>query len=189
MNIYYVRYSGEFGFLKPANAVRDESVYSESFLTPSNIEGIRLYMGVSSIDRVKLYHNGFALMMERVRGPVSYARAMRIVKPKKNIRIINKSIAKKYYMVRPTVIFGFYNEQDAKIAEKTSFSLGSSECIVLPMHRYWTSSVEEFNEFPGAEFVEAVDGDMYVGWNRFTNSHMIGTVQYTVGSGENEYIS
>ena len=44
MKYYVVKYAGPFGFIKPWTAVRDASggeTYSQQFLTPSIIEGIR----------------------------------------------------------------------------------------------------------------------------------------------------
>ena len=39
--LYIVKYSGPFGFIKPWTAVRDEKTFSQQFLTPSIIEGLR----------------------------------------------------------------------------------------------------------------------------------------------------
>lgn len=38
---YTVKYSGTFGFIKPWTAVRDAETYSQQFLTPSIMEGMR----------------------------------------------------------------------------------------------------------------------------------------------------
>ena len=45
--IYVVKYSGPFGFIKPWTAVRDRKQFSQQFLTPSIIEGIRQKLEVS----------------------------------------------------------------------------------------------------------------------------------------------
>jgi hypothetical protein len=37
---YVVKYSGQFGFIKPWTAVRDSETFSQQFLTPSIVEGI-----------------------------------------------------------------------------------------------------------------------------------------------------
>ena len=39
--MYVVTYKGQFGFIKPWTAVRDGETFSQQFLTPSIIEGIR----------------------------------------------------------------------------------------------------------------------------------------------------
>ena len=38
--MYIVKYTGQFGFIKPWTAVRDEEVYSQQFLTPSIVAGL-----------------------------------------------------------------------------------------------------------------------------------------------------
>ena len=51
------KYAGPFGFIKPWTAVRDASggeTYSQQFLTPSIIEGIRQKLEVTAIMRHKL---------------------------------------------------------------------------------------------------------------------------------------
>jgi hypothetical protein len=40
MMLYIVKYTGQFGFIKPWTAVRDEETFSQQFLTPSMIAGI-----------------------------------------------------------------------------------------------------------------------------------------------------
>ena len=52
--LYIVKYSGPFGFIKPWTAVRDEKTFSQQFLTPSIIEGLRQKLEVDSIIRHKL---------------------------------------------------------------------------------------------------------------------------------------
>ena len=38
--MFVVKYSGQFGFIKPWTAVRDSETFSQQFLTPSIVEGI-----------------------------------------------------------------------------------------------------------------------------------------------------
>ncbi|HPG73661.1 MAG TPA: hypothetical protein PLM49_05165, partial [Bacteroidales bacterium] len=57
MMYYIVKYSGPFGFIKPWTAVRDAGggeTFSQQFLTPSIIEGMRQKLEVSGIARHKL---------------------------------------------------------------------------------------------------------------------------------------
>lgn len=52
MKYYVVKFTGPFGFIKPWTAVRDASggeTYSQQFLTPSIVEGIRQKLEVKSI--------------------------------------------------------------------------------------------------------------------------------------------
>ena len=38
--MFIIKYTGQFGFIKPWTAVRDDEVYSQQFLTPSIVGGI-----------------------------------------------------------------------------------------------------------------------------------------------------
>lgn len=46
-NYYLVQYKGPFGFIKPWTALRDDTIYSQQFLSPSSITGIEILLGVS----------------------------------------------------------------------------------------------------------------------------------------------
>ena len=61
---YVVTYTGPFGFIKPWTAVRDELTYSQQFLTPSMVEGMRQKLDVSEIYRHRLTHDGFSVQGE-----------------------------------------------------------------------------------------------------------------------------
>lgn len=62
---YVVKYSGPFGFIKPWTAVRDSKTFSQQFLTPSIIEGIRQKLEVSKILRHKLSYSGISVKQEQ----------------------------------------------------------------------------------------------------------------------------
>lgn len=166
--IYYVTYEGDFGYIKPHNAVRDSVTYSEGFLTPSTVEGIRRYLGVNSIDRVKLSYNGLidTFQVTQVPHNNSFNRF--------------RSILNRFFLCNPKVILGFYNEFDATLAQKHTFALCVRECQVYPTHYYKSCNIEEFNAFPGSEFIECDEGDMYVGYNRYTEKDMIGTLEVVI---------
>lgn len=69
MKYYVVKYGGPFGFIKPWTAVRDASggeTYSQQFLTPSIIEGIRQKLEVTAIMRHKLSYAGINIQQEVV---------------------------------------------------------------------------------------------------------------------------
>ena len=69
MKYYILRYSGPFGFIKPWTAVRDASggeTYSQQFLTPSIIEGLRQKLEVTAILRHKLVYGGIDIQQEMV---------------------------------------------------------------------------------------------------------------------------
>src|SRR5690606_41280950 len=64
MLYYVVKYSGPFGFIKPWTAVRDSETFSQQFLTPSIIEGIRQKLEVGSVSRHKLTYEGISRQQE-----------------------------------------------------------------------------------------------------------------------------
>lgn len=69
MKYYVVKFTGPFGFIKPWTAVRDASggeTYSQQFLTPSIVEGIRQKLEVKSILRHRLIYAGIDVQQEVV---------------------------------------------------------------------------------------------------------------------------
>ena len=65
MGYYIVRYRGPFGFIKPWCAVRDSKTFSQQFLTPSIIEGIRQKLEVAVVLRHKLTYDAISVQQER----------------------------------------------------------------------------------------------------------------------------
>ena len=63
---HVVTYAGPFGFIKPWTAVRDGLTYSQPFLSPSTVEGMRIKLGVSAILRHRLRHGGISPQQEHV---------------------------------------------------------------------------------------------------------------------------
>ena len=72
--MYVVTYKGQFGFIKPWTAVRDEETFSQQFLTPSIIEGIEKKLfpelltipGIHKIQRHKLRYDSMDSQQEVV---------------------------------------------------------------------------------------------------------------------------
>ncbi|MDR1981381.1 MAG: hypothetical protein LBQ39_07170, partial [Tannerellaceae bacterium] len=62
---YIIKYSGPFGFIKPWTAVRDSKTFSQQFLTPSIIEGVRQKLEVSAICRHKLTYSSINVQQEQ----------------------------------------------------------------------------------------------------------------------------
>lgn len=63
--LYVVKYTGPFGFIKPWTAVRDSKTFSQQFLTPSIIEGIRQKLEVKTILRHKLTYTSISVQQEQ----------------------------------------------------------------------------------------------------------------------------
>jgi hypothetical protein len=73
---YVVKYSGQFGFIKPWTAVRDSETFSQQFLTPSIVEGIEKKLfpellgdenggKILKIKRYRLNYQGLDIQQER----------------------------------------------------------------------------------------------------------------------------
>lgn len=56
MKIYCVTYRGDFGFIKPWSAVRDELTFSQQFLTPSIIMGIERKLFPELLQQENIIH-------------------------------------------------------------------------------------------------------------------------------------
>jgi hypothetical protein len=172
--LYTVKYEGPFGFIKPWTAVRDELTFSQQFLTPSIIEGMRQKLQVKKIVRHKLSFAKFSKQQEQTRPKL-------IKKPGANYSILTRGL-----MIDPVLVLGFESKEDAQKASEQHLCLCRNEDIVLPYNERGikTMSAEEFDDIPGFEllFTEADEGFM-VGYNRFNNFEpMYGTLEITDGA-------
>ncbi|MDR2026180.1 MAG: hypothetical protein LBQ01_01310 [Prevotellaceae bacterium] len=172
---YTVKYSGTFGFIKPWTAVRDAGggeTYSQQFLTPSIIEGMRQKLEVSEIVRHKLTYLGINLQQE-----VIQAKAW---EKKNKIYTKNRSILKRGVMLYPTLYLAFSNIEDAEKSYKQHICLCRNEDVLLPVEiKTWTE--EEFNQIAGYELrFEENEKAFMVGYNRFNKSEqMFGWLEIT----------
>lgn len=163
MTYYVVKYNGPFGFIKPWTAVRDSETYSQQFLTPSIIEGMRQKLGVSQIIRHKLSYDGFNVQQEVVT-------AKAYIKKKKKYQK-EKSILKRGVMINPTLWLAFDNEADAVRANTQHICLCRNEDLLLPEEKIQILSSEEFNNIKGFELhFEQTELSFCVGNNRFNNN-------------------
>lgn len=176
MKYYVVKYSGTFGFIKPWTAVRDASggeTYSQQFLTPSIIEGIRQKLEVSSILRHKLTYAGIDVQQEVVQAK-AWAK-----KGKQYLR--ERSILKRGVLLRPVLFLAFESEEDAEKASKQHVCLCRNEDILLPEPSIMKMDVEEFDGLDGYELRFGIsDNSFLVGYNRFCNNEeMYGQIEIT----------
>ena len=143
---YVVKYSGVFGFIKPWTAVRDAGggeTYSQQFLTPSIIEGLRQKLEVTSILRHKLTYAGIDMQQEVVQAK-AWAK-------KGKIYIKERSILKRGVMIRPTLYLAF----------------GDKEDVLLPGD-VQEFTIDTFNDLDGYELrFEMNENSFLVGYNRF----------------------
>lgn len=165
--IFVVRYTGPFGFIKPWTAVRDEKTYSQQFLTPSIIEGMRQKLEVSAILRHRLSHSGFALQQETVQAPAYKKR-------RDGIAFRNTSIIERGVLLDPVLHLAFRTRADAERAAVQHLCLCRNEDIVLPgpglEPPLFSVTPDEWEDITGFELIFGqADGAFLVGYNRFAD--------------------
>jgi len=172
---YVVKYSGPFGFIKPWTAVRDSKTFSQQFLTPSIIEGIRQKLEVDLILRHKLTYSSISIQQEQTqtRGWEK--------KPSKKIMIRNQSILERGILIDPILFLVFKTIEDAEKAAKQHICLCRNEDLLLPDDNILKIEDIEFDSFNGFElrFGES-EKSFLVGFNRFDDANpMYGSLEIT----------
>ncbi len=166
---YAIRYTGPFGFIKPWTAVRDSETYSQQFLTPSIIEGMRQKMEVNRICRHKLSYSESSIQQETVKSK-AYAKKT-VPGQKKKVYQKENSILKRGIMLNPVLWLAFDNESDAVKASTQHICLCRNEDILLPDTIIYQLKKEEFDNLPGFELhFEKNDKSFCVGYDRFNNN-------------------
>lgn len=173
MIYFVVEYDGEFGFIKPWTAVRDGETYSQQFLTPSIIEGIRQKLEVKEILRHKLSYTGINVQQEKV-----HARAWN-KSGKKYSR--ETSILLRGVMIKPVLFLAFSSKEDADKAKCQHICLCRNEDIFLPKATITEMIEEDFNQIEGFELRFGKNEQSFlVGYNRFENNQpMYGWIEIT----------
>jgi hypothetical protein len=170
-----VKYSGTFGFIKPWTAVRDSGggeTYSQQFLTPSIIEGIRQKLGVQEIIRHRLTYAGVHVQQETIQAK-AWAKKNRVYTKE-------RSILKRGILLFPTLYLAFSNREDAEKSFKQHICLCRNEDVLLPVE-IKSQTEEEFNQIDGYELrFEKNEKSFMVGYNRFKeNEAMFGRIEIT----------
>ena len=173
---YVVKYTGPFGFIKPWTAVRDSKTFSQQFLTPSIIEGIRQKLEVKAIYRHKLSYKSVSVQQEQTQ-----SRGWEFKKQQKTFtRSI--SILERGVLLEPELLLAFNGIEDAEKAVKQHICLCRNEDILLPSPSITNMTEDEFNSITGFElrFGEN-DNSFLVGFNRFeeANKPMYGWLETT----------
>ncbi len=172
---YVVKYSGPFGFIKPWTAVRDSKTFSQQFLTPSIIEGIRQKLEVTSIVRHKLSYSSISIQQEQTqtRGWEKKSQLKMMVR--------NQSILERGIMINPVLYLAFNNLADANKANQEHICLCRNEDILLPDTDILELKEEAFNELVGFELRFGEDENSFlVGFNRFDGvKPMYGSLEIT----------
>ena len=163
--MYIVKYSGPFGFIKPWTAVRDSKTFSQQFLTPSIIEGLRQKLEVAQIFRHKLSYISISVQQEQVQ-----TRGWEIKKTQK-IVVRGQSIIERGVMIGPKLYLAFESERDAHKAASQHICLCRNEDVLLPEQEILQLDEKEFDVLDGFElrFGEN-ESSFLVGYNRFDDS-------------------
>lgn len=166
---YVVRFSGPFGFIKPWTAVRDSETYSQQFLTPSIVEGMRQKLGVSFILRHRITHRGFDLQQERTQA-AGYA--LKVVKARRQATYDRPmSILTRGVMMAPSLHLAFPSAQDAERAIRQHLCLCRNEDLVFPDDVIEAMHPNDFDQLDGYELhFETGPETFMVGYNRFDDS-------------------
>lgn len=162
---YVVTYSGPFGYIKPWFAVRDSKTYSQQFLTPSIIEGIRQKLEVDAIVRHKLTYAGFSVQLEQTQ-PRGWE-----LRPKQRQMVRPRSILNRGVLIHPRLVLAFVSGEDAEKAVCQHICLCRNEDVLLPEPEIRTMSREQFDALPGYElrFGDQGEPGMFpVGFDRFS---------------------
>jgi hypothetical protein len=172
---YVVKYSGPFGFIKPWTAVRDSETYSQQFLTPSIVEGIRQKLGVSAIVRHKLTYSSISLQQERTqsRGWEDLRKTHTKARP--------QSVLTRGVMLCPTLYLAFGKLTDAQMAVEQHICLCRNEDLLFPDGDVASMDKGEFDCLVGFELrFGREDKSFLVGFNRFEEAKpMFGRIEIT----------
>lgn len=180
MQIYIVKYTGPFGFIKPWTAVRDEEVYSQQFLTPSVAGGIERKLfpellnepwEIYKIKGHRLTYSQISQQKEQTQ-PRGWNEKGRGTKKEYSRPY---SILKRGVLVNPSLYLAFENKQDAETAGKQHICLARNEDVLYPDPQIIEVPEKEFNKneelFYGFELVfEKNDRSFLVGYNRLNDN-------------------
>lgn len=169
---YVVKYTGQFGFIKPWTAVRDAEIFSQQFLTPSIVVGmerklfpelLKKTFGHYKIHRHRLSYSQMVAQVEQIQ-----PRGWNITK---KVHLRKNAILNRSVLLNPVLYLAFQNEEDAKIAAKQHLCLCRNEDILFPVEVFKISE-EDFDTdkdaFAGYELIfEKNDQSFLVGYNRF----------------------
>ena len=173
--LYVVKYSGPFGFVKPWTAVRDSKTFSQQFLTPSTIEGIRQKLGVTSIVRHKISYSSISIQQEQTQ--------TRGWEKKTQLKMFlrNQSILERGVMINPILHLAFSSPEDSLKASIQHICLCRNEDILFPEMDIMQMEDSEFDKLTGFElrFGES-EKSFLVGFNRFDETKpMYGWLEIT----------
>lgn len=175
MKLYVVKYLGPFGFIKPWTAVRDSRTFSQQFLTPSIIEGLRQKLEVDSIIRHKLSYSSISVQQEQTqtRGWEKKVKLQMLVR--------NQSILERGVMINPFLYVAFDKIENAIKSAKQHICLCRNEDVLFPDAEILEMEETEFDNLTGFELRFGENEKSFlVGFNRFDDTKpMYGWLEIT----------
>jgi len=171
MKYYVVKYEGHFGFIKPWTAVRDGETFSQQFLTPSIVEGMRQKLEVKKILRHKLTYSCMSKQQEVVQSK-GWKVASSKQNRKKKFLTIPTSILDRMILLYPDLYLAFDNFEDAQKASQQHLCLCRNEDLIFPTEEIRELTKEQFDNLDGFELIFESDNEasFLVGYNRFEAS-------------------
>ena len=183
-NLFVVKYTGQFGFIKPWTAVRDSETFSQQFLTPSIVEGIekKLFPELLNKDGIKkIVGHRLSYTQVSQQQEVIQTRGWNSTKQGKQFLFDRlKAVLTRGILLEPVLHLAFLNKLDADRAATQHICLCRNEDILYPDDVIKTS-IEEFKKdetFSGYELVfEKNEQSFLVGYNRLNNEPMYGWIK------------
>jgi hypothetical protein len=176
MNLFLVKFTGPFGFIKPWTAVRDSETFSQQFLTPSIVAGMERKLfpellnesfGIYRIKAHRLSYDRMDSQQEQIQ-PRGWNKS-------KDAYIRDYAILVRSVLLNPVLWLAFEDEKDAERANSQHICLCRNEDVLYPtLENPEYVSLSEFNtnqeDFNGFELVfEKSEKAFLVGYNRFDN--------------------
>ncbi len=186
---YVVKYSGQFGYIKPWTAVRDNLTYSQQFLTPSIIEGMEKKLFpemlerpgvIERIARHKLQYRGISEQAETTytRGLSRLPNSDLVTHGSVKNGVINFAPLTRGVMVNPVLFLAFHSEEDARKASVQHLCLCRNEDVVLPDEEVIPMTEEDFNALDGFELRFGNEKHSFpVGYSRFDGKMKSGWIE------------
>jgi hypothetical protein len=171
--MFFVNFSGSFGFIKPWTAVRDSETQSQQFLTPSIIAGIERKLfpellskpfGFYKIKRHRLSYKQISHQQEQIQ-PRGWNKTNKSFFRKKSIMV-------RGVLIEPSLYLGFDDFKDAEHAAGQHICLCRNEDILFPDKTVIDIPETDFDTaediFNGFELIfEKNEKSFLVGYNRF----------------------
>lgn len=171
--LYVVKYSGQFAFIKPWTAVRDEETFSQQFLTPSMVEGIEKKLfpellnkkGLYKIKSYRLSYRGVDIQKERTWSKGGFSKTR-----EKGIYKTNQGVLGRGVLLDPFLYLAFDKKEDAEVAFRQTICLARNEDLLFPT-KILELSGQDYDQIEGFELLPASQEEGFlVGYNRYHNS-------------------